>query len=63
LNSMVDVLVAQRAALATQAVAVQITNDQLMTTVALIKALGGGWQDRAQQIPDGLPSMWAPKLK
>ena len=63
LNSMVDVLIAQRAALASQAVAVQITNDQLMTTVALIKALGGGWQDRPQQIPEGSPSMWAPKLK
>jgi multidrug efflux system outer membrane protein len=63
LNSMVDVLIAQRAALASQAVAIQITNDQLMTTVALIKALGGGWQDRAQQIPEGSPSMWAPKLK
>ena len=63
LNSMVDVLVAQRAALASQAVAVQITNDQLMTTVALIKALGGGWQDRAKQVPEGSPSMWAPKLK
>ncbi len=63
LNSMVDVLIAQRAALASQAVAVQITNDQLMTTVALIKALGGGWQDRAQQVPEGSRSMWAPKLK
>ncbi len=63
LNSMVDVLVAQRAALATQAVAIQITNDQMMTTVALIKALGGGWQDRAQQVPEGSNSMWAPKLK
>ena len=63
LNSMVDVLVAQRAALATRAVAVQITNDRLMTTVALIKALGGGWQDRAQQVPEGSRSMWAPKLQ
>jgi multidrug efflux system outer membrane protein len=63
LNSMVDVLVAQRSALATRAVAVQITNDQLMTTVALIKALGGGWQDRARQVPEGSHSMWAPKLQ
>lgn len=63
LNSMVDVLVAQRSALASQAVAVQITNDRLMTTVALIKALGGGWQDRAQQVPEGSRSMWAPKLQ
>lgn len=63
LNSMVDVLIAQRAALASQAVAVQITNDQLLTTVALIKALGGGWQDRAQQVPEGSNSMWVPKLK
>ncbi len=63
LISMVDVLVAQRAALASEVVAVQITNDQLMTTVALIKALGGGWQERAQQVPEGSPSMWAPKLK
>jgi len=32
-----------------------------MTTVALIKALGGGWQDRA--VPEGSRSMWAPPLK
>ncbi len=63
LISMVDVLVAQRAALTSEVVAVQIANDQLMTTVALIKALGGGWQDRPKQIPQGSPSMWAPKLK
>lgn len=63
LISLLDVLVAQRAALASEAVAVQIANDQLMTTVALIKALGGGWQDRTQQVPEGSPSMWAPKLK
>jgi multidrug efflux system outer membrane protein len=61
LNSMVDVLVARRAALAARSVAVQIANDRLATTVALIKALGGGWQDRS--VPEGLRSMWAPPLK
>ncbi|MFO1084921.1 MAG: efflux transporter outer membrane subunit [Reyranellaceae bacterium] len=63
LVSMLDVLTAQRAVLTSRTVALQITNDQLMTTVALIKALGGGWQDRAQQMPEGLRSMWAPPLK
>jgi len=63
LVSMLDVLNAQRAVLASRTIAVQITNDQLMTTVALIKALGGGWHDRAQQAPEGLRNMWAPPLK
>jgi multidrug efflux system outer membrane protein len=63
LISMLDVLSAQRTVLAAQSVAVQIVNEQLLTTVALIKALGGGWQDRAQQIPEGSKSMWAPPLK
>ena len=63
LVSMLDVLIAQRAALASQTVAVQIANEQLVTTVALVKALGGGWQDRPQQLPEGVRSMWAPPLK
>lgn len=63
LVSMLDVLNAQRAVLASRTIAVQIANDQLMTTVALIKALGGGWQDRSQQVPEGLRTMWAPPLK
>jgi multidrug efflux system outer membrane protein len=63
LVSMLDVLIVQRALLAAQSVAVQIANDQLTTTVALIKALGGGWQDRSAQIPEGSRSMWAPPLK
>jgi multidrug efflux system outer membrane protein len=63
LVSMLDVLTAQRAVLTSRTVAVQITNDQLMTTVALIKALGGGWHDRPQQVPEGLRSIWVPPLK
>jgi multidrug efflux system outer membrane protein len=63
LVSMLDVLSAQRTALAARSAAVQVVNDQLLTTVALIKALGGGWQDRAQQVPEGSKSMWAPALK
>jgi len=63
LTSMLDVLVAQRAALASRTIAVQIANEQLMITIALIKALGGGWQDRARQLPQGSRSMWAPPLK
>lgn len=63
LVSMLDVLTAQRAVLTSRVVAVQITNDRLMTTIALIKALGGGWQDRPQQVPEGLRSIWVPPLK
>ena len=63
LISQVEVLVAQRAVLAAQGVSVQIVNDQYMTTIALIKALGGGWQDRGKQLPEGSRSMWAPPLK
>ncbi|MFO1080057.1 MAG: efflux transporter outer membrane subunit [Reyranellaceae bacterium] len=63
LNSLLEALVAQRAELAAQSVAVQIANDRLLTTVALIKALGGGWQDRARQVPEGSRSMWAPPVQ
>jgi multidrug efflux system outer membrane protein len=63
LISQVEVLVAQRAVLSAQGVSVQIVNDQYMTTIALIKALGGGWQDRGKQLPEGSRSMWAPPLK
>ena len=61
LISQIDVLAAQRSALVSQTIAVQVVNDRRMTTVALIKALGGGWQDRS--VPDGLRSMWVPPLK
>ena len=61
LNSQLDVLIAQRALIASQAIAVQIDNERLSTTVSLIKALGGGWQARA--VPEGSRSMWAPPLK
>jgi multidrug efflux system outer membrane protein len=61
LVSMLEVLIAQRAVLATQSTAVQIANDRLTTTVSLVKALGGGWQDRT--VPQGSRNMWAPPLK
>jgi multidrug efflux system outer membrane protein len=61
LNSQLDVLIAQRALIGAQSVAVQIDNERLSTTVSLIKALGGGWQSRA--VPDGSKSMWAPALR
>ena len=61
LNSQLDVLIAQRNLIGAQTVAVQIDNERLTTTVSLIKALGGGWQDRA--VPPGVPSMWVPALK
>ncbi|MCA0304286.1 MAG: efflux transporter outer membrane subunit [Proteobacteria bacterium] len=62
LVSQLDLLVAQRAQLAADGGAVQIANDRLLTTVALIKALGGGWQDRASQAPAGSTNRWAPAL-
>ena len=62
LTSQIDVFVAQRAELTSRTLSVQIANDQLMTTVALIKALGGGWQDRGKQVPEGSKSMWAPPI-
>jgi multidrug efflux system outer membrane protein len=62
LVSMLDVLIAQRALLAATTGAVQIANEQLITTVALVKALGGGWQDRAQHVPEGSANRWAPPL-
>ena len=43
LVSMLDVITAQRASLEAETAAIQIANDQLMTSVMLIKALGGGW--------------------
>jgi multidrug efflux system outer membrane protein len=61
LNSQLDVLLAQRALIAAQSIAVQIDNERFSTTVSLIKALGGGWQDRT--VPEGSKSMWAPTLK
>ena len=46
LVSLMDVVIAQRMALEAESEAVQISNNQLLTSVALIKALGGGWQAR-----------------
>ena len=42
-----DVLDAQRTSLQAQRQLVLVRNQQLATTISLIKALGGGWQDRA----------------
>jgi NodT family efflux transporter outer membrane factor (OMF) lipoprotein len=46
LVSLMDVVIAQRMSLEAESEAVQIANNQLLTSVALIKALGGGWRDR-----------------
>src|SRR5262249_7755889 len=61
LNSQLDVLIAQRALIASQGIAVQIDNERLSTTVSLIQALGGGSQGRA--VPEGSKSIWAPAVK
>jgi outer membrane protein TolC len=56
-----DVLTAQQALLGNQRQAVQIHGQQFLTTVYLVKALGGGWQEisTAQQgqrsaMPEGV---------
>ena len=56
LVSLMDVVIAQRASLAAEREAVQISNKQLLTSVALIKALGGGWQVRLQAITPAIVS-------
>ena len=47
--SYINVMTAQAAALSNHQTAVQLQQQQLNTAVALIKALGGGWQE--QQLP------------
>lgn len=47
--SYINVMTAQAAALSNHQTAVQLQQQQLNTTVSLIKALGGGWQE--QQLP------------
>jgi multidrug efflux system outer membrane protein len=42
----IDVLNAQTTLLANQRVAAQISGQRMVATVILVKALGGGWQDR-----------------
>ena len=41
-----DVLTAEQTLLANRRSAVQIHGQQFVTAVYLVKALGGGWQDR-----------------
>ncbi len=41
-----EVIDAQRTSLLAERQVIDVTRDRLLTTVALIKALGGGWQDR-----------------
>lgn len=46
LIALTDVIDAERTSLQAQRQALQVLNTQMLTTVALIKALGGGWSDR-----------------
>jgi len=46
LVALIDVIDAQRTSLLAQRQALQVQNSQMLTTVALIKALGGGWGER-----------------
>ncbi len=46
LVALLDVIDAQRTSLQAQRQALQVLNTQMLTTVALIKALGGGWNER-----------------
>jgi multidrug efflux system outer membrane protein len=46
LVSLLDVIDAQRTSLQAERQAVQVTTTQLLSTVALVKALGGGWESR-----------------
>jgi outer membrane protein TolC len=49
LDTYLDVITAQQALLTNQRQAVQIHGQQILTSVYLIKALGGGWQGNALQ--------------
>lgn len=49
LDTYLDVITAQQGLLASQRQAVQIRGQQMLTSVYLIKALGGGWQGAALQ--------------
>jgi multidrug efflux system outer membrane protein len=46
LVAFIEVIDAQRVSLLARRQALQVLNTQMLTTVALIKALGGGWSDR-----------------
>jgi len=46
LASLMDVVIAQRTSLDAEREAVEIARNRLLTSVALIKALGGGWETR-----------------
>lgn len=49
LDTYLDVITAQQALLNNQRQAVQIQGQQMLTSVFLIKALGGGWQSHSMQ--------------
>ena len=55
---LIDAIDAQRVSLATQRQALQVTSSQVLTTVALIKSLGGGWGSKRLTQSDS-PSMSA----
>ncbi len=46
LASLMDVVIAQRTSLDAEREAVEIARNRLLTSVALLKALGGGWETR-----------------
>lgn len=46
----VEVIDAQRSALRAEREALAVRSDQVATTIALVKALGGGWADRAGNV-------------
>jgi multidrug efflux system outer membrane protein len=46
LVSLLEVIDAQRTSLQAERQAVQVTTTQLLSTVALVKAMGGGWDAR-----------------
>lgn len=52
LGEYLDVIDADRAALQNQRARTQLAGQRLAATVQLIKALGGGWQTPASQVPD-----------
>jgi len=49
LDTYLDVITAQQTLLTNQRQAVQIQGQQMLTSVYLVKALGGGWQGLALQ--------------